>query len=105
MNSNRNREMDKQTIYYKKWDLSSKHTECLVNNMKEKNNEFLYDLSLGIYKQFLAELKGHSIHIKKTDTVIQCWNTMLQTTLRNPSMDIKKKSIQLLHQTSIQHCE
>jgi len=105
MNSNRETEMTKQQIYYQKWNLSSKYTEYLMNNLTETTNEFLYDLSFGIYKQFLSELKGLKILTKKTDTVIQCWNTMIQTTLRNPSMDIQKHSIRLLHQTSLQHCE
>ena len=76
-----------------------------MNNLKEKNNEFLYDLSLGIYKQFLSELKSRKIHNRKKDIVIRCWDTMIQTTLRNPSIDIQKQSIRLLHQTSIQHRE
>ena len=102
MESQRGKEMERQQIYYEKWDISSKYTEYLMNNLKEKNDEFLYDLSLGIYKQFLSELKSRNIHSRKTDTVIQCWNTMIQTTLRNPSIYIKKQSIRLLHQTSLQ---
>ena len=99
---NREREMIRQQRYYGKWKLSSKYTDYLMRNLTERNNYSLYEISHGIYKQFLSELRSLRYKFSKRDVLIQCWDTMIQTTRKNPKIDIQSQSIRLLHQTSVQ---
>jgi hypothetical protein len=99
---NREREVRQQQFNKDVWELSNKYTNHLINHLKDTNMDTydLYDLSLGIYKQFLSETRSRKV--KSTHKSFQCWKTMIRTLHRHRNTDIQRKSIRILHQTSVQ---
>ena len=60
-----------------------------------------FSIALNIYHQFISELKLKKIpHQEKN--YVQIWETMTNTIMNNPKVDVCRAAIKLLHQTSVQ---
>ena len=60
-----------------------------------------FSIALNIYYQFISELKLKKIpHQNKN--YVQVWETMTNTIINNPKVDVCRSAIKLLHQTSVQ---
>ena len=58
-----------------------------MNN--EINDKFL-NMYRVTYGQFINELRNKKIHFTNDKNYIQCWNTVLNTIIRNPKIYLQK---------------
>ena len=98
MDNNRKKEFTIQRKYHEGWNLSKKYTDILI--VHEGEDEY-FSIALNIYHQFISELKLKKIpHQDKN--YVQVWDTMINTLMNNPKVDVCRAAIKLLHQTSVQ---
>jgi predicted DNA-binding protein (UPF0278 family) len=97
--NNYQKELNKQLKYKEAWNISKKYTTILIEH--ENKNEHL-DIAANIYYQYISELKYKDIDVRVKNNYIQSWNTMINTVNNNPKINVKRASIKLLHQTSVQ---
>jgi predicted DNA-binding protein (UPF0278 family) len=97
--NNYQKELNKQLKYKEAWNISKKYTTILIEH--ENKNEHL-DIAANIYYQYISELKYKDIDVRVKNNYIQAWNTMINTVNNNPKINVKRASIKLLHQTSVQ---
>lgn len=98
-NNRRQNEFNKKQKYKEAWKVSKKYTNILINH--ENKNQHL-DIAPNIHYQYISELKYKEISTNKKNNYIQVWDTMMNTINNNPKINIKRASIKLLHQTSVQ---
>ena len=97
---NRENEMKRNRMVKEAWLISKKYSQILMNN--EINDKFL-NMYRVTYGQFINELRNKKIHFTNDKNYIQCWNTVLNTIIRNPKIMCQRRAIKLLHQTNIQN--
>ena len=68
-------------------------------NSKDDKNLFM---CFAIHSQFIKELKTNKIDTNKKNSYIQCWQTLLNTLLKNSKINIQRGALKLLHQTNVQ---
>ena len=91
--------MKRNRMVKEAWLISKKYSQILMNN--EINDKFL-NMYRVTYGQFINELRNKKIHFTNDKNYIQCWNTVLNTIIRNPKIMCQRRAIKLLHQTNIQ---
>ncbi len=96
---NREKELNKQRKYRLGWEISKKYTDILMCNSKDDKN---LGMCFAIHSQFMNELRNRNVPRNKKLNYIQCWNTLLNTLLKNPKVNVQKGALKLLHQTSVQ---
>ena len=84
------------------WIISKKYSQILMDH--EDTNEHLI-MYMNIHKLFLSELQNRKINNTIKKNYIQCWNTVLNTLLKDNPVKLQRRAIKLLHQTSIQRVE
>ena len=98
MSYNREKEVRKKINHQNAWKLSKQYSQELVNNLDHKN---LFEVVDSIYGQYLSELKSRGL-MNKHKNYFQVWDTMRNTVQNNKKLNIRRGSIKLLHQTSVQ---
>jgi hypothetical protein len=98
MSYNREKEVRNKINYQKAWKLSKQYSQELVNNIDHKNLSEVVD---SIYGQYISELQSLGL-LNKHKNYIQVWETMVNTVQTNKKLNIRRGSIKLLHQTSVQ---
>lgn len=96
---NREKELNKQRKYRLGWEISKKYTDILMMNSKDDKN---LGMCFAIHSQFINELRNRNVPIDKKINYIQCWDTLLNTLLRNSKVSVQRGALKLLHQTSVQ---
>lgn len=96
---NREKELNKKRKYKQAWNISKKYTEILMMNSNDDKN---LNMCFAIHSQFIKELKTNKIDTTKKNTYIQCWDTLLNTLLKNSKINIQRGALKLLHQTNVQ---
>ena len=96
---NREKELYKQERYRLGWKISKKYTDILMSNSKDDKN---LNMCFAIHSQYINELRNRNVPINKKLNYIQCWDTLLNTLLKNPKIKVQRTSLKLLHQTSVQ---
>ena len=98
MDNNRKKEFMIQRKYHEGWNLSKKYASILI--LHEGDDDY-FSIALNIYHQFISELKLKKIpHQEKN--YVQIWETMTNTIMNNPKVNVSRAAIKLLHQTSVQ---
>jgi len=96
---NRSKEQNNKRLYKEGWNISMKYTEILMEHSKNDRN---LSMCFAIHGQYMNELKNKRIPRDKKINYIQCWDTLLNTLLKNPNINVQRSSLRLLHQTSVQ---
>ncbi len=96
---NRKKELNKQAKYHEGWNTSKKYTSILMSHSENDRN---IDMCFAIHSQYINELRTRRIPFSKKLNYIQCWDTLLNTLLRNPKISVQRGALKLLHQTSVQ---
>ena len=96
---NREKELNKQAKYHEGWKTSKKYTDILMSHSENDRN---IDMCFAIHSQYINELRTRRIPFSKKLNYIQCWDTLLNTLLRNPKISVQRGALKLLHQTSVQ---
>tara|TARA_B110000967_G_C18770106_1_gene502607 strand:+ start:330 stop:644 length:315 start_codon:yes stop_codon:yes gene_type:complete len=96
---NREKELQKKKTYYEGWSISKKYTEILILHSDGDRN---IDMCFAVHSQFMNELNRRGIPYNKKSNYVQCWDTLVNTLLRNPKINVQRAAIKLLHQTSVQ---
>lgn len=96
---NRRKEISKKEKRKEGWILSNKYTNILMMHSKDDKN---LNMCFEIHSQYMNELKNRNIPIDKKLNYIQCWDTLLNTLLKNPKVSTQRAALKLLHQTSVQ---
>tara|TARA_A100001037_G_scaffold45808_1_gene37046 strand:+ start:19047 stop:19361 length:315 start_codon:yes stop_codon:yes gene_type:complete len=99
MGRNIYREINQKDKVKTAWTISKKYTDILMDH--EKNDEHL-NMCFDLHYQFMHELKNKNIDISKKKNYIQCWDTLLNTLLKNPKLNVQRGALKLLHQTNTQ---
>ena len=96
---NREKELNKQKKYRDGWNTSKKYTDILMLHSENDRN---IDMCFAIHSQFMNELRTRRIPFSKKLNYVQCWDTLLNTLLRNPKISVQRGALKLLHQTNVQ---
>lgn len=96
---NREKDLNKQRKYRLGWEISKKYTDILMFNSKDDKN---LGMCFAIHSQFMNELKNRNVPRGKKINYVQCWDTLLNTLLKNPKVNVQRGALKLLHQTSVQ---
>lgn len=96
---NRGKEQYKRGKYLEGWNISKKYTEIL---MEHNENDKNLGMCFSIHGQYMNELKNKRIPRDKKINYIQCWDTLLNTLLKNSKINVQRGALKLLHQTSVQ---
>ena len=96
---NRGKEQYKRGKYLEGWYISKKYTEILMEHSENDKN---LGMCFSIYGQYMNELKNKRIPLDKKINYIQCWDTLLNTILKNSKINVQRCALKLLHQTSVQ---
>tara|TARA_B100000401_G_scaffold426125_1_gene356433 strand:- start:187 stop:501 length:315 start_codon:yes stop_codon:yes gene_type:complete len=96
---NRKKELNRQVKYHEGWKTSKKYTDILMSHSENDRN---IDMCFAIHSQYINELRTRRIPFSKKLNYIQCWDTLLNTLLRNPKISVQRGALKLLHQTSVQ---
>ena len=96
---NRKKELNIQVKYHEGWKISKKYTDILMSHSENDRN---IDMCFAIHSQYINELRTRRIPFSKKLNYIQCWDTLLNTLLRNPKISVQRGALKLLHQTSVQ---
>ena len=96
---NRGKELQKQQNYRDGWNISKKYTDILMIHSENDKN---LNMCFSIHSQFMNELKTRDIPRNKKINYVQCWDTLLNTLLRNPKINVQRGALKLLHQTNVQ---
>ena len=96
---NRAKEQYKRGKYLEGWIISKKYTDILMDHSKNDKN---LGMCFAIHGQYINELKNRRIPIHKKNNYVQCWDTLLNTLLKNPKVSVQRGALKLLHQTSVQ---
>ena len=96
---NREKELNKQKKYHEGWNISKKYTDIL---MLHSDNDKNLNMCFSIHSQYMNELKTRNITRNKKMNYVQCWDTLLNTLLRNPKISVQRSALKLLHQTNVQ---
>ena len=96
---NRGKEQYKRGKYLEGWNISKKYTDILMEHSENDKN---LGMCFSIHGQYMNELKNKCIPIDKKINYIQCWDTLLNTLLKNSKINVQRGSLKLLHQTSVQ---
>lgn len=99
MNNQRATQRIIQNNYYQAWDISKKYSNILMNNSKNDKN---LEICFAIHSQFITELRTKGLNNKNNKNYIQVWDTLLNTLLRNPKINVQRAAVKLLHQTNVQ---
>ena len=99
MYNNHEKELCKKNRYYEGWTISKKYTDIL---MLHSDGDKHIGICFVIHSQYMDELKKRCIPLHKNNNYVQCWDTLLNTLLRNPKVKVQRAAIKLLHQTSVQ---
>jgi hypothetical protein len=98
MSYNREKEVQNKINHQKAWKLSQQYSHELVKNLDHKNISEVVD---SIYGQYISELKSRGL-LNNHKNYVQVWETMVNTVQTNKKLNIRRGSIKLLHQTSVQ---
>ena len=96
---NREKELHKQRKYRDGWNISKKYTDILMQHSENDRN---IDMCFAIHSLYMNELKTRNIPRNKKINYVQCWDTLLNTLLRNPKINVQRGALKLLHQTNVQ---
>ena len=96
---NRSKEQQKRGKYLEGWNISKKYTEILMEHSENDKN---LGMCFSIHGQYMNELKNKHIPRDKKINYIQCWDTLLNTLLKNPKINVQRGALKILHQTSVQ---
>ena len=96
---NREKELNKQKKYRNGWNTSKKYTDILMLHSENDRNN---DMCFAINSQFMNELTTRGIPHNKKLNYVQCWDTLLNTLLKNPKINVQRGALKLLHQTNVQ---
>ena len=98
MNNQRAKQRIIQNNYHQAWDISKKYSNILMNHSKNDKN---LEMCFAIHSQFITELRTKGLN-NKNKNYIQVWDTLLNTLLRNPKINVQRGAVKLLHQTKVQ---
>jgi hypothetical protein len=96
---NREKELQKKNRNRDAWSISNKYTDILMLHSDGDRN---INMCFAVHSQFMNELNTRGIPHNKKKNYVQCWDTLLNTLLRNPKIIVQRAAIKLLHQTSVQ---
>ena len=69
--------------------------------MNHSKNDKNLEMCFAIHSQFITELRTKGLN-NKNKNYIQVWDTLLNTLLRNPKINVQRGAVKLLHQTNVQ---
>ena len=101
-NKRRGKELNKQQRFHEAWKISKKYSSILMDH--ENKNEHL-DIAPNIHYQYISELKYKGIDYSQKKPYVQVWDTMNNTVMNNPKIDVQRAAIKLLHQTCCQRVQ
>tara|TARA_B100000700_G_C14910792_1_gene792149 strand:- start:321 stop:635 length:315 start_codon:yes stop_codon:yes gene_type:complete len=96
---NREKELRKEHKYHEAWNISKKYTDILMLHSENDRN---IDMCFAIHSQYMNELRTRNIPRNKKINYVQCWDTLLNTLLKNPKINVQRGALKLLHQTNVQ---
>ena len=83
----RAKEQEKRRYTKKDGVFQKKYTEILMEHSKDDRN---LGMCFAIHGQYMNELKNRRIPRDKKINYIQCWDTLLNTLLKNPKLNVQK---------------